>query len=164
MSTLHIHTKFYHGSHLLDISVFPHQHWRQECSRGSRWGWVIHQTLPSLPSLTLPTRKGLGTKHVHNHAASKSGLNVWTVQSRLWYLSNPIPGRSSCLTDFLNDGMQSVGWHIKYEFISPYTMPLFFLYKLLWKLCLATYQEWAWLDLKVKEWNFGSPTNVGKWC
>ena len=26
--------KFFHDSHLLDIRVFPHQRWQQECSRG----------------------------------------------------------------------------------------------------------------------------------
>ena len=49
-STRHIHTKFCHDSHLLDIRVFLHQHWRQECSRGSVFASSYSFSLLSHPA------------------------------------------------------------------------------------------------------------------
>ena len=40
-----------------------------------RWGRVIHQTLP-LPFLTLPTRKGLGTKLAISLVPPTAGLGT----------------------------------------------------------------------------------------
>ena len=54
---------FIHDSHILDICVFPHQRWWQDCSRGSAVRVKLF-TRPFLPSPLSPRphRKGLGTK------------------------------------------------------------------------------------------------------
>ena len=52
---------FIHNSHLLDIHISLINADGRNAAVDSVRVRVIHQTLPSSPLLTLPTRKGLGT-------------------------------------------------------------------------------------------------------
>ena len=166
-------------SHLLDIRVFPHQRWRQECSRGSALGssyspdpsicrfatidyWTLMKFRGSMLGIDLCTRPFLSHFSPHSLSGNQTSqvlFQVWKCCKRPLYVSGKITTTPRLVSEYLpqtENKHQIMNIHTKWDCLMPIlsNMVNFYLFQV-WKCSSGLHETTNLLD---QIWQNGYPT------